>query len=195
MVVADESQVDAVTKAIEGVKGVEAVSPPVAQGDDGVLLQATLDPQPYSTEAFDLVEPIRDAADGAADGTLVGGATAVEFDVREAAARDSILIPPIVLVVVFLILMLLLRAVVAPLILIGTVILSFAASLGRGLPRVRRVLRLPRFGPVPAPVRVRVPGRARGRLQHLPRRTSARGDPAARHPRRACCVRWRSRAA
>ena len=62
----------------------------------------------------------------------MGGATAVEFDVREAAAWDSAVIPPIVLVVVFLILVLLLRAVVAPLILIGTVILSFLAALGVG---------------------------------------------------------------
>jgi RND superfamily putative drug exporter len=52
--------------------------------------------------------------------------------VREAAAWDSAVIPPIVLVVVFLILVVLLRAVVAPLILIGTVILSFVAALGVG---------------------------------------------------------------
>ena len=74
----------------------------------------------------------RDAADGAVPGTLVGGATAVEFDVREAAAWDSIVIPPIVLVVVFLILVALLRAVLAPLLLIGTVIISFVAALGVG---------------------------------------------------------------
>jgi putative drug exporter of the RND superfamily len=52
--------------------------------------------------------------------------------VREAAAWDSAVIPPIVLVVVFVILVLLLRAVVAPLVLIGTVILSFLAALGVG---------------------------------------------------------------
>jgi putative drug exporter of the RND superfamily len=104
----------------------------VAEGDDGVLLQATLEPPPYSTAAFDLIEPIREAASGAAAGTIVGGASAVEFDVREAAAWDSKVIPPIVLLVVFLILTLLLRAVVAPLILIGTVILSFLAALGVG---------------------------------------------------------------
>ena len=40
------------------------------------------------------------------------------------------MIIPLVLVVVFLILMLLLRAIVAPLILIGTVVLSFGAALG-----------------------------------------------------------------
>ena len=132
IVVPNDSEVPGVTRAVEGVNGVESVSGPVAQGDDGVLVQATLEPEPYSTEAFDLVDPIRDAADGAAAGTLVGGATAVEFDVREAAGWDSTVIPPIVLVVVFLILMALLRAVVAPLLLIGTVILSFLAALGVG---------------------------------------------------------------
>ena len=132
VIVRDPSQVAAVSDAVAEVDGVEAVSPPVAEGEQGVLVQATLEPQPYSTEAFDLIEPIRAAADSAAAGTLVGGASAVEFDVREAAAWDSKVIPPIVLVVVFLILVLLLRAIVAPLVLIGTVILSFLAALGVG---------------------------------------------------------------
>ena len=78
------------------------------------------------------MEPIRASASGAVPGTVVGGATAVEFDVRDAAGWDSTVIPPIVLVVVFLILVLLLRAITAPLILIGTVILSFLAALGVG---------------------------------------------------------------
>jgi putative drug exporter of the RND superfamily len=132
IVVPEPDQVTAVTEAVGRVDGIDFVSPPVAQGDQGVLVQATLAPQPYSTEAYDLVEPIRDAADSVSPDTLVGGATAVEFDVREAAAWDSTVIPPIVLVVVFIILVLLLRAIVAPLVLIGTVILSFGAALGVG---------------------------------------------------------------
>jgi RND superfamily putative drug exporter len=132
VIVPPDGDVEAVTSALEETDGIEAVSPPVAEGDDGVLVQATLEPPPYSTDAFDLIEPIRGAASGAAEGTLVGGASAIEFDVREASAWDSKVIPPLVLVVVFLILMLLLRAVVAPLILIGTVILSFLAALGVG---------------------------------------------------------------
>jgi RND superfamily putative drug exporter len=132
IVVPDPAAVQAVRRAVQGVDGVEIVSGPVAQGPPGVLVQAVLEPPPYSTDAFDLIDPIRDAAHRAAEGTLVGGPTAVEFDVREAAAWDSKVIPPIVLVVVFLILTALLRAVVAPLILIGTVILSFLAALGVG---------------------------------------------------------------
>jgi RND superfamily putative drug exporter len=132
VIVADQADVAAVTRAVEGAPGVESVSGPVAEGDRGVLVQATLEPPPYSTEAFDLVEPIREAAHAAAPETLVGGATAVEFDVREAAAWDSAVIPPIVLVVVLLILVILLRSVLAPVLLVATVILSFVAALGVG---------------------------------------------------------------
>jgi putative drug exporter of the RND superfamily len=132
VIVPDAGQVEAVRKSVAAVEGVEAVSQPVAKGAPGTLVQATLEPNPYSTEAFDLIEPIREAAEGAAPDTLVGGPTAVEFDVRDAAAWDSIVIPPIILLVVFLILIGLLRAVMAPLVLIGTVILSFLAALGVG---------------------------------------------------------------
>jgi putative drug exporter of the RND superfamily len=132
VVVADPGEVPAVRRAVAGVDGVEAVSGPVAEGPPGTLIQATLEPNPYSTEGFELIEPIREAAHEAAPATLVGGPSAIEADVRDAAARDSIVIPPIVLVVVLLILIGLLRAVVAPLILVGTVILSFLAALGVG---------------------------------------------------------------
>ncbi|HEU4736128.1 MAG TPA: MMPL family transporter, partial [Solirubrobacterales bacterium] len=132
VVIDNPAEVEAVRSAVQGVDGVEAVSPPVAEGPEGTLVQATLEPNPYSTEAFDLVEPIREAAHGAEAETLVGGPTAIEFDVRDAASWDSIVIPPIILLVVSLILVGLLRAVVAPLVLIGTVILSFLAALGVG---------------------------------------------------------------
>ena len=132
LVVPPGGDVARVRAAVAGVAGVDSVSGPVASGRPGTLLQATLVPNPYSTEAFDLVEPIRAAAHRAAPEALVGGPTAVEFDVRDAAARDSTVLPPLILLVVFCILVGLLRALVAPLILIGTVILSFLAALGVG---------------------------------------------------------------
>ncbi|HEX3362780.1 MAG TPA: MMPL family transporter [Solirubrobacterales bacterium] len=132
IVVANPEDVGKVTTAVERVKGVEAVSAPVAEGPPGTLIQATLKPNPYSTAAFDLVEPMRDEAHGASAEALIGGPTAVEFDVRDAAGWDSTVIPPLILLVVFLILIGLLRAVIAPLVLIGTVILSFLAALGVG---------------------------------------------------------------
>jgi RND superfamily putative drug exporter len=132
VVVPQAGSVAAVKQAVEGVDGVEAVSEPVAQGPPGTLVQATLEPNPYSTEAFELIDPIREAAHEADPGALVGGPSAIEADVRDAAGWDSTVIPPIILLVVFLILMVLLRAVAAPLVLIGTVILSFLAALGVG---------------------------------------------------------------
>jgi RND superfamily putative drug exporter len=132
VIVPDRAEVPAVKRAVAAVDGVEAVSPPVAEGGPGVLVHAILVPNPYSTEAYELISPIREAAHSVSPDTLIGGPSAVEFDVRDAAGWDSIVIPPIILLVVLLILIGLLRAVVAPLILIGTVILSFLAALGVG---------------------------------------------------------------
>jgi RND superfamily putative drug exporter len=121
-----------VARAVGQTEGVASVRP-VTRGDQGTLLNAVLEPEPFSTEAYDLIPGIREAArEAGGPETLVGGSTAVELDVREAAARDTRVIVPIALVVVLLILILLLRALVAPLILIATVILSFFAALGVG---------------------------------------------------------------
>ncbi len=132
IVVQDRSRVDDVSRAVAAVPGVDEVRP-ADRGREGVLLSAVLAPEPFSTDAFALIPDIRTAAKRAGGPqTLVGGATAIERDLRVAAARDNKVIVPIALVVVLLILIVLLRALVAPLILIATVIASFAASLGVG---------------------------------------------------------------
>jgi RND superfamily putative drug exporter len=70
---------------------------------------------------------VGDVGDGSA---LVGGFTAINLDTQDTAERDLYLIIPIVLLVVFMVLALLLRAIVAPLLLIATVVLSYLATLG-----------------------------------------------------------------
>ena len=60
----------------------------------------------------------------------MGGQTAVIYDTQQASRHDRNLIIPIVLVVILLVLGLVLRAVVAPLLLIASVVISFAAALG-----------------------------------------------------------------
>ena len=183
VIVPPNASVAAVARAVNGTEGVASVRP-AFRGEEGTLLQAVLEPDPYSTEAFALVEPLRETAKAAGgDEVLVGGATAVEFDVRESAARDNRVIVPMALLVVFIVLVLLLRALVAPVLLILTVILSFAASPGRGRGGVRRDLRLPRQRPVPAAVRLRLPGGPGHRLQHLPHGPGAGGNDPLRHPR------------
>ena len=58
-------------------------------------------------------------------GTYVGGSVATDLDVQNAATRDLYVIAPVILVI----LIVLLRALVAPLLLIATVVLSYFAAL------------------------------------------------------------------
>ena len=106
----------------------------IEQGDPGALFTVTLTEDPFSEAGFALIDPLREELRSAGrDAVLVGGATAEEHDLREAVRSDTLLLVPLVLVVVFLILVLLLRAVVGPLMLIATVVLSFFAALGLAL--------------------------------------------------------------
>ncbi len=116
--------------ALRSVDGLTAVTPPVTLAGHAYL-QATLTSAPDSQAAYDTIDRARAAAHAVpgAD-ALVGGNTAVNLDVQRAAAHDRNLIIPVILVVVFVILMLLLRALVAPVMLIATVVLSFGAALG-----------------------------------------------------------------
>ncbi|HTZ24834.1 MAG TPA: MMPL family transporter, partial [Streptosporangiaceae bacterium] len=116
--------------AMAATPGIAAVSAPETR-DGLVYLQGTLTSQPVSQAAFSTVSRVRNAVHKipGADAT-VGGGTAVTMDVESYATRDRNVIIPLVLLVVMIILGLLLRAVVAPLVLIGTVILSFGAALG-----------------------------------------------------------------
>ncbi|GHJ47030.1 membrane protein [Catellatospora sp. TT07R-123] len=61
---------------------------------------------------------------------LVGGQPAADLDQRDANTRDNTVVAPLVLAVVLLVLVLLLRSLVGPLLLLVTVVGSFAASLG-----------------------------------------------------------------
>ncbi|MER5433501.1 MMPL family transporter [Streptomyces sp. NPDC002588] len=129
-VVARAAFAEQVRTALSGVPGVSDVSTPIVKDGEAVVL-GELGVDPSGTAALRTVERAR-AAVHAVEGAdaRVGGSTAVVLDTREAAARDSKVVIPVVLVVVFLVLALLLRAVVAPLLLTATVVLSFGAALG-----------------------------------------------------------------
>ncbi|MEV5571926.1 MMPL family transporter [Spirillospora sp. NPDC052269] len=119
-----------VKTALEGVSGVDSVERPVVKDGDAFIL-ATLKGAPNSKASKDTVKRARTAVHriGGSD-ARIGGGTAITLDMQNAAARDSKLIIPVVLTVVFLILAALLRAIVAPLLLMATVVLSFGAALG-----------------------------------------------------------------
>jgi RND superfamily putative drug exporter len=116
--------------ALAGVPGVTGVTQPVVRGGYAYV-EGTLNAVADSKVAFDAVERARTtlhAVPGA--NAKVGGGSAVTMDINAASRHDRNLVVPIVLVVVFLILSLVLRALLAPLILVATVVLSFGAALG-----------------------------------------------------------------
>ncbi len=106
-----------------------AAEPTVVEGR--VLLQATLVETADSAPAQETVRELRRTlAAELPDRVAVGGATAIAIDTVAASLRDRTLIIPIVLAVITLILMALLRSVLAPVLLILTTVLSFAATIG-----------------------------------------------------------------
>ncbi|MEN3304641.1 MAG: putative drug exporter of the superfamily [Micromonosporaceae bacterium] len=129
-VVTKAASADQVKTALSGVPGIVEVSTPVLKDGDALMLGQLAD-DPTSAAAMRTVEQARDSVHRipGAD-AQIGGNAAVILDTQTAAARDSKLIIPIVLVVVLLILALLLRSIVAPLLLMATVVLSFGAALG-----------------------------------------------------------------
>lgn len=132
MVVSDAEDAAAVQEAFAGVEGIEesSVTEPVVVGSYAYM-EGTLTSEPDSQEAFDTIDRTREAVHAVPDANaLVGGGTALTLDVKRASADDNRLIIPIILLTVFLILSLLLRAITAPLILVATVVLSFAAAIG-----------------------------------------------------------------
>jgi RND superfamily putative drug exporter len=129
-VIANAASAEQVRSALADTPGIASVTAPVTKG--GLTwLEATMTVPPDSPAAYTLVDHIRatlHAIPGA--DAKVGGGTAVNKDVESAAAHDRDLLIPLILGVVLLILGVLLRAIVAPLVLIATVVLSFGTALG-----------------------------------------------------------------
>jgi RND superfamily putative drug exporter len=142
IIVKESDQAQAMA-AISKVKNVDSVIPvtkfdmatmspskEVKVIDGNVLLYATLSVPADSTEAKNTIPLIRQAAKSVNQETLVGGQTAIGFDVDQSSKRDNRVIIPIVLLLIALILGVLLRSVFAAGLLLATVVLSFFATLG-----------------------------------------------------------------
>ena len=108
------------------------------QAGDLASISAVLTAAPDTPEAYDTVRALRDRVHS--EDALVGGSVAASLDDRDAARRDLIVIVPAVLAVVLLVLVGLLRALVAPVLLLITVVASFGAALGAGSWLFRHVL-------------------------------------------------------
>ena len=127
--------IPAVTEKLRGVEGVSEVVPEVNAGGvivkDGLsILNVTLSTAPDSRESRDRIPAIREAVKSVDESILVGGTTAVFFDTDVAARHDNRTVIPVVLLLITLILGLLLRSIVSAVLLLGTVVLSYFATLG-----------------------------------------------------------------
>ncbi len=142
-IIGPASKTQDLIKTINDTEGVEEAFPipdgPVIPGqplpgpkivDNKVLISATLANAADSNEAKQTILDLRANLDSVSQDALVGGFTAVNEDIALANDRDNRIIIPTVLVLIFLILMILLRSFLAPFMLISTVVLSFAATLG-----------------------------------------------------------------
>ncbi|WP_018251595.1 MMPL family transporter [Salinispora mooreana] len=134
--------VDAVTAAAAAVPGV-ASARPGSTGATIAQVDVVLTAEPGTAASDRAVRELRTAVGavpdsappavagtGPVDGALVGGAVAAGYDTAEANTLDLRLILPIILLLVAAVLVLLLRGLLAPVLLVLTVIASFFASLG-----------------------------------------------------------------
>jgi RND superfamily putative drug exporter len=130
IVIGNPGAVVPLRSAFAATPGIASVTPPAVRAGYAYL-EGTLTVPPDGQAAYATIDRVRTAVHAVPGADAkVGGQTAINLDVQRADAHDRNLIIPIILVVVFVILGLLLRALVAPLILTATVVLSFAAALG-----------------------------------------------------------------
>jgi RND superfamily putative drug exporter len=129
IVLGNQAHAAALLAAVKATPGITGVTGTSRAGH--AYLTGTLTTAPDSQAAYNTIDRVRTAVHAVPGANaLVGGNTAINLDVKNASAHDRTVIIPVILAVVFLILALLLRALIAPIMLIATVVLSFAAALG-----------------------------------------------------------------
>ncbi|MDO3700096.1 MMPL family transporter [Micromonospora sp. C28SCA-DRY-2] len=131
-ILATADRADQVVTAARAVPGVAEVGAPERSPDGRwVRIAAVLADTPDSAAALETVERLRTAVHAVPGAqALVGGDTAYLLDEERTVDRDNRLVVPLILAVVFVILIVLLRALVAPLLLLASVVLSYLAALG-----------------------------------------------------------------
>ena len=129
---------------LERVNGVARATPTGLRSRNGqtASIDVILENDPFEESTLDVVPQIRDSVGNLGPGlsALVGGGSAIQYDYDQTIQDDLKLIVPITLLVIALILAVLLRALIAPLVLIASVILSFFCTLGLSILFIRFVV-------------------------------------------------------
>ncbi|MCF8529319.1 MAG: MMPL family transporter [Aquiluna sp.] len=142
-VIVNNDYVDEALASAESVAGVASVA--VGETDGSITaLSVVLDATAGSDAAYESIKALRSELGGISGAeALVGGLDAEQLDVKTAYENDQRLVIPLILVLVFLVLVLLLRSLVAPVLLLVTVVGSFFASIGASWLIFTNILGLP----------------------------------------------------
>lgn len=140
----------ALNSQLEAVDGVTSVSPSIesvdelprnflAEGEQSVKLSLVLDGNPYERDALDTLEMLRNEASdmlkqsGFSDNTFdvyFAGQTAEQLDVKDMNKRDMILLFTLVTVLLTIVLGFQTKSILLPVLMMGTILLSYVSSLG-----------------------------------------------------------------
>ncbi|WBQ06864.1 MMPL family transporter [Kribbella sp. CA-293567] len=138
----DPAQLTSYAGKLAKVDGIGAVLPATPDGSPALLnqdktvaqLNVVLKDAPYAKSSLDLVDgPLRDTAHAeapAGTSVLLGGVSSSYTDIRDANSRDLKVIFPVAGGLIAIILALLLRSLLAPLVLMLAVVLSFFSTTG-----------------------------------------------------------------
>jgi putative drug exporter of the RND superfamily len=139
-----DADLQAAADAVTGIDRVASATPTEIRSTDGTsgTVAVIFEGDPFTPEAFDAVPEIRASLDNLGPGlsALVGSGSAIQYDFDQAIESDLKLIAPIALLVIAIVLAILLRALVAPLVLIASVVVSFLCTLGLSILFIRYVV-------------------------------------------------------
>jgi RND superfamily putative drug exporter len=139
-----QAQLDEAAHAAAGVDGVASATPSAIKSTNGEIgtVAVVLDGDPLTKDSLGIVPHIRDAVANSAEGAtvLVGGGSAIQYDFNQATESDLKLIVPLALLVITIILAILLQSLIAPLVLIASVVISFLCTLGISVLFIRFVV-------------------------------------------------------
>ena len=142
-VIVNNDYIDQAVNAAQGAVGVSSVT--IGETDGTITaLSVVLDSTSGSEGAYESIKALReDLAGVSGANALVGGLDAESLDVKTAYENDQRLVIPLILILVFIVLVLLLRSIVAPVLLLVTVVGSFFASMGASWWVFTNILGLP----------------------------------------------------
>lgn len=130
-------------KEVENIKGVDQITAqgnPLSEDGKSAKFSFIVKGNPYETGAFDAVKNIRKNGEGMlqdaglSDAKLyIAGESAVNADLQDINSRDTAVVMIMMTVLISVMLGWQTRSIVAPLYMIGTILLSYAATLGLSL--------------------------------------------------------------